>query len=63
MYQKKLRYNELHKEIGNITNIFLANTFKGLVNNNLVLRKSYGEISPRVEYQLTEKGKSVVAIL
>lgn len=58
-----LRYSELRKEMGNITDAVLASTLKELIANEIVLRKSYDEIPPRVEYSLTEKGKSVVPIL
>ena len=45
-----LRYSELRKQMGNIT-------------DGIVERRSYDEIPPRVEYSLTECGKSVVTIL
>ena len=58
-----LRYSQLRKELGNITDAVLASTLKELVSNGIVCRKSYNEIPPRVEYSLSEKGKSVVPIL
>ena len=58
-----LRYSELRREMGNITDAVLASTLKELISNEIVLRRSYDEIPPRVEYSLTEKGKSVVPIL
>ena len=58
-----LRYGELRREMGNITDAVLAATLKELIANDIVERKSYDEIPPRVEYSLTEKGKSVVPIL
>ena len=58
-----LRYGELRREMGNITDAVLAGTLKELIANDIVERKSYDEIPPRVEYSLTEKGKSVVPIL
>ena len=58
-----LRYSELRREMGNITDTVLAATLKELIANGLVLRRSYDEIPPRVEYSLTEKGASVVPIL
>ena len=58
-----LRYSELRKEMGNITDAVLASTLKELIANGIVERRSYDEIPPRVEYSLTEKGKSVVPIL
>lgn len=58
-----LRYSELRKEMGNITDAVLASTLKELIANGIVVRRSYDEIPPKVEYSLSEKGKSVVPIL
>lgn len=58
-----LRYSGIRKEMMNITDAVLASTLKGLIADDLVARKQYDEIPPRVEYSLTEKGKSVVPIL
>lgn len=58
-----LRYSEIRKEMGNITDAVLTSTLKDLIKNDFVERKSYDQIPPRVEYNLTEKGKSVVPIL
>ncbi len=58
-----LRYSELRKEMGNITDAVLAAALKELIANGVVERKSYDEIPPRVEYSLSEKGASVVPIL
>ena len=58
-----LRYSQIRHDMGNITAAVLANTLKELIANDMVSRKSYDEIPPRVEYTLTEKGASVVPIL
>lgn len=58
-----LRYSALRKEMSNITDAVLASTLKELIADDIVQRKSFDEIPPRVEYCLTEKGKSVVPIL
>lgn len=58
-----LRYSELKKELSNITDAVLASTLKELISDEIVMRRSYDEIPPRVEYSLTEKGHSVVPIL
>ena len=60
---KKMRYSEIRKEMYNITDAVLAATLKELIEAGIIERKSYDEIPPRVEYYLTEKGKSVVPIL
>lgn len=58
-----LRYSELRNEMGNITDAVLAAALKELIAGEIVVRKSHDEIPPRVEYSLTDKGKSVVPIL
>ena len=58
-----LRYSGLRKEMMNITDAVLASTLKELLADQIVNRQSYDEIPPRVEYSLTEKGRSVVPIL
>ncbi len=61
--QEKLRYSELRNEMGNITDAVLASTLKELIASDIVQRKQYDEMPIRVEYNLTEKGASVVPIL
>ena len=58
-----MRYSELKSEMINITDAVLASTLKSLLAEDLIERKSYNEIPPRVEYSLTERGKSVLPIL
>lgn len=58
-----MRYNEIRKELGNITDAVLAAMLKELIANQLISRTQYNEIPPKVEYSLTEKGKSVLPIL
>ncbi len=61
--KKTLRYSQLRREMGNITDAVLASALKELIASRIVARKSFDEIPPRVEYSLTEKGLSVVPIL
>lgn len=58
-----VRYSEIRREMRNITDAVLAANLKDLIKEGIVLRKSYDEIPPRVEYTLTEKGKTVVPVL
>lgn len=58
-----IRYSELRKALGNVTDAVLTTTLKELVNSGMIERRSYDEIPPRVEYSLTEKGKSAIPIL
>lgn len=61
--KETLRYSELRSELTNITDAVLGASLKTLMKNEMIKRKSYDEIPPRVEYSLTEKGLSVVPIL
>lgn len=60
---KVMRYNEIKKELGNITDAVLAAMLKELNADELIDRTQYNEIPPKVEYALTCKGKSVLPIL
>ncbi|MFV0400538.1 MAG: winged helix-turn-helix transcriptional regulator [Oscillospiraceae bacterium] len=58
-----MRYNAIRKELGNITDAVLAAMLKELIADDIISRKQYEEIPPKVEYSLTEKGMSVLPIL
>ncbi len=57
-----MRYSEIRKELGNITDAVLAAMLKELIADKLISRKQHNEIPPKVEYSLTEKGRSVLPI-
>lgn len=59
----RMRYSRIRSEMTNITDAVLASTLKELLASKMIARKQYDEIPPRVEYNLTERGKSVVPIL
>jgi DNA-binding HxlR family transcriptional regulator len=58
-----VRYGELTRAVAGITNTMLANSLKELEADGLVERKQYDEMPVRVEYNLTEKAKSLIPIL
>lgn len=58
-----VRYGELTRAIDGITNTMLANSLKELEADGLVERKQYAEMPVRVEYNLTDKAKSLIPIL
>lgn len=58
-----MRYGQLKKEMHNITDTVLSTTLKNLIEEDIIERKQYDVIPPKVEYSLTEKGKTVVPIL
>ncbi len=58
-----VRFNEIKKYIGKISYKTLSSTLKELEADQLVHRKEYPQIPPKVEYNLTERGKSLIPIL
>ncbi len=58
-----VRFNEMKKYIGEISYKTLSSTLKELEADGLINRKEYPQIPPKVEYSLTEKGKSLIPIL
>lgn len=58
-----VRFNEMKKYIGEISYKTLSSTLKELEADKLVNRKEYPQIPPKVEYSLTERGKSLIPIL
>ena len=58
-----VRFNEMKKYISEISYKTLSSTLKELEADQLVNRKEYPQIPPKVEYSLTERGKSLIPIL
>ncbi len=58
-----IRYNELGRKIPDISSRVLSSTLRTLEADGLVERKLYQEVPPRVEYSLTQTGKSLVPII
>lgn len=60
---RTMRFSELQKEIDGITQKMLTQQLRELEADNIVKRKVYPEVPPKVEYSLTEHGKSLIPIL
>ena len=58
-----IRFNDLLRLMPKMTHATLSVQLKTLVENGLVERKQYESIPPKVEYSLTDLGKSFVPIL
>ena len=58
-----VRFNEMKKYIGSISYKTLSSTLKELEADKLINRREYPQIPPKVEYSLTERGKSLIPIL
>ena len=60
---KIVRFNEMKRYLGGISYKSLSQTLKELERDNLINRKEYPQIPPKVEYSLTEIGESLIPIL
>ncbi len=58
-YYKVLRFNELKKNVTGISARMLSVTMKKLEEQEIVVRKVYAEVPPRVEYSLTPFGQEL----
>ena len=57
------RFGELKKSIGNVSQKVLPAQLRAMEENGLVHRQVYAEVPPRVEYSLTDLGRSLKPIL
>ncbi len=58
-----LRFGELAETVAGISQRMLTLTLKHLVQDGLVGRTAYAEVPPRVEYELTELGRTLVPLV
>ena len=58
-----LRFNELKRRVGSISQRMLTKQLRELEHFGLVHREVYPEVPPKVEYSLTETGRSLEPIL
>lgn len=57
------RYNELKRDVGNVTQRMLTKQLRELERDGLIVRKVYPVVPPHVEYSLSEKGRTLEPIL
>ena len=55
-----LRFNEIRRLMTDCSQKMLSQTLKNLEHSHLVHREVYPEVPPRVEYSLTDTGKSLM---
>lgn len=58
-----MRFGELKKSIGSISQKVLTSNLRSMEESGLLTRKVFPEVPPRVEYTLTETGRSLKPIL
>ncbi len=58
-----IRYNQLQRLLGTISFKTLSTQLKELEADGLIIRKEYPQIPPKVEYSLSEKGRSLYPVM
>ena len=58
-----VRYSALKRYIGSISHKTLSAALKELERDGLILREVYPQIPPKVEYSLSDKGRSLMPVL
>ena len=58
-----MRYSELAKDLADISTKMLTQTLRELEADNLIERKVYPQVPPKVEYRLTETGKELIPFI
>ena len=60
---ENIRFGELRRKITGISEKMLIQSLKDLEKDKIVHRKVYRQVPPKVEYSLTDLGKSLVPVL
>ena len=63
MEYEPVRFNQMQRYLKNIADKTLSQNLKELEKDDLILRKVYPQIPPKVEYSLSERGHSLVKVL
>ena len=61
--KKVVRFNELQRDLGNITTKTLTEQLRELEDKKIIKRTIYPEIPPKVEYSLTDIGNTIGPVL
>ena len=62
-HQEVMRFNDLWRQIPDISQKMLTTTLRHLEDDGIVSREVFVEVPPRVEYRLAERGRSLMPLL
>jgi len=63
LLSETVRFNELRRLMPEITQRMLTKQLRELETDNLISRKAYPEVSPKVEYSMTAYGKTTAPVI
>ena len=63
MEYEQVRFNEMQRYLGKVADKTLSQNLKELEADDLIVRHVYPQIPPKVEYTLSERGRSLVKVL
>lgn len=63
MKYEVVRFNQLKRYLKNISDKTLSTNLKELESDRLIVRTEYPQVPPKVEYSLSDRGKSLMAVL
>ena len=63
MEYEPVRFNELRRYLKTVSDKTLSTNLKALEADGLILRREYPQIPPKVEYSLSERGRSLMTVL
>ncbi|MBX9587962.1 MAG: helix-turn-helix transcriptional regulator [Hyphomonadaceae bacterium] len=58
-----MRFNELHRSVSGISQRMLTVTLRNLERDGFLMRTVYPTVPPRVEYELSDRGRSLREVL
>ncbi|RFB78207.1 winged helix-turn-helix transcriptional regulator [Methylovirgula sp. 4M-Z18] len=63
LLQGTLRFNEIRRRLPDVTQRMLTNQLRELERDGFVIRTVYPEVPPKVEYRLSERGRSLEPVI
>ena len=63
LMNESMRFGQLQRSVGKVSQKVLTSNLRDMEESGLVVRRVYPEVPPRVEYSLTETGKSLKPII
>ncbi|GAA4499358.1 hypothetical protein GCM10023158_23110 [Gluconacetobacter tumulicola] len=63
LFERTMRFNELKRRLANVTQRMLTTQLRELERDGLITRTIFPEVPPKVEYSLSERGRTLHAVI